>query len=86
MQKTSWYRLDTFDLIYAMDRSNYRDIIALAQSEAQINKVHLLLNEVNLETDEVPDPYYGGKDGFETVYQMIDKACKAIAEKLNTTT
>ena len=78
--------LDTFDLIYAMDRSNYRDIIALAQSEAQINKVHLLLNEVNLETDEVPDPYYGGKDGFETVYQMIDKACKAIAEKLNTTT
>lgn len=78
--------LDTFDVIYAMDKCNYRDIIALAQNEEQIKKVHLLLNEVNLVIDEVPDPYYGGNDGFEKVYLMIDQACKAIAEKLNRNT
>ncbi|QCX00284.1 low molecular weight phosphotyrosine protein phosphatase [Aggregatimonas sangjinii] len=74
--------LDTFDLIYAMDKSNYRNIVALARTNEQRNKIRLLLSETNLEIDEVPDPYYGGKDGFENVYQMIDQACEAIAKKL----
>jgi len=75
--------LDAFDIIYAMDRSNYKNSIALARSKGQKSKVRLLLAEVNLITDEVPDPYYGGTDGFERVYQMIDKACDAIAQKLD---
>jgi protein-tyrosine phosphatase len=48
-----------------------------------MSKVKLLLDEVNLGIKEVPDPYYGGVDGFEDVYQMIDMACEAIAKKLN---
>ncbi len=75
--------LDTFDLIYAMDLSNYKNIIALAENEEQKSKVHLLLNELDLATNEVPDPYYGGKDGFENVFLIIDQACNAIAQKLN---
>ena len=72
-----------FDIIYAMDQSNYNNIVALANSEADIGKVKLLLEEVGMGIREVPDPYYGGEHGFENVYQLIDKACSAIAERLN---
>lgn len=72
-----------FDHIYVMDKSNYANVARLATSEEQLNKVKLLLDEVNFGLSEVPDPYYGGEDGFEKVYQMIDLACEAIAKKLN---
>jgi protein-tyrosine phosphatase len=74
---------DNFDYIYVMDMSNYRDIIALAPNENSKQKVHLILNELfPNENIEVPDPYYGGDDGFEQVFQMLDKSCEVIAKKL----
>ncbi|MCK0159834.1 low molecular weight protein-tyrosine-phosphatase [Allomuricauda sp. F6463D] len=72
-----------FDHIYVMDRSNFSDIASLAENQEQANKVKLLLSEAEMDIREVPDPYYGGTDGFENVYQMIDTACEAIAKKLN---
>lgn len=72
-----------FDHIYVMDRSNFSDVASLAKNQEEANKVKLLLSEVELGIKEVPDPYYGGDDGFENVYQMIDRACEAIAKKLN---
>ncbi|MBO0322494.1 low molecular weight phosphotyrosine protein phosphatase [Muricauda sp. CAU 1633] len=72
-----------FDFIYVMDRNNFSDIASLAQNQQEVEKVKLLLSEVNVGIQEVPDPYYGGEDGFEDVYQMIDLACEAIAKKLN---
>ncbi|NVN18470.1 low molecular weight phosphotyrosine protein phosphatase [Muricauda sp. HICW] len=72
-----------FDYIYVMDRSNFSDVAALASNQEEANKVKLLLSEVELGIKEVPDPYYGGEDGFENVYQMIDRACEEIAKKLN---
>jgi len=75
--------LDTFDHIYAMDQSNFNNIIALATSPAQRDKVKLLLDSaINIENTEVPDPYYGGKQGFEDVYSLIDLACTKIASEL----
>lgn len=72
-----------FDYIYAMDMSNYKNILSLAENEADKTKVTLILNELFPgENVEVPDPYYGGVDGFENVYNMLDKACDVIAEKL----
>jgi protein-tyrosine phosphatase len=74
---------DTFDYIYVMDMSNYKDIIALAPNDDAKQKVQLILNEIfPNENAEVPDPYYGGEDGFEQVFQMLDKSCDAIVEKL----
>jgi len=73
--------LNIFDLIFAMDKDNYRNIIALATTDTQKNKVKLLLDEVDSVTTEVPDPYYGGEDGFEKVFKMIDEACDIIAQK-----
>lgn len=72
-----------FDFIYVMDRSNFSDIASLAQNHQEAAKVKLLLSEVNVGIQEVPDPYHGGEQGFEDVYQMIDLACEAIAKKLN---
>ena len=72
-----------FDFIYAMDMSNYKNILSLAENEQDKTKVTLILNELFPgENVEVPDPYYGGADGFENVYNMLDKACDVIAEKL----
>lgn len=70
---------DTFDWIYAMDRSNYQNIMSLAQSETAAAKVKMILNESHPgEHREVPDPYYGGDQGFEQVYAMLDEACEII--------
>jgi len=75
---------DEFSVIYAMDESNYQNILKLARNKADENKVKMILNEVypgkNL---NVPDPYYGGNQGFENVYKMLDKACEVIADSLS---
>lgn len=74
---------DRFDLIYVMDKSNYVNICRLAPNEDAIKKVELILNESHSGKDlEVPDPYYGGDDGFENVFQMLDEACDQIKNKL----
>ena len=74
---------DTFDCIYVMDKSNYKDLIALAPNETAKSKVKMILNELYPEKNtDVPDPYYGGQDGFENVYNMLDQACDVIASKL----
>ena len=71
-----------FDIIYCMDASNYvnvRDICHTLEEEA---KVKLIMEESDPGKKlDVPDPYYGGPQGFETVYQMLDRACDAIIEK-----
>lgn len=73
---------DEFDHIYVMDMSNYHDVLALARNEEDRKKVSLILNELFPgENVEVPDPYYGGDEGFGNVYDMLDKACDIIAEK-----
>ena len=75
---------DTFDHIFVMDNSNYKDVLALAPNEEAKSKVKLILNEIfPNENVDVPDPYYGGQDGFENVFDMLDKACEEIARKLN---
>ena len=72
-----------FDRIYAMDEHNYQKIISLAQNDDDKKKVKMILNEVTpAQNLSVPDPYYGGDQGFEEVYQMLEKACEAIANRL----
>lgn len=71
-----------FTSIYVMDNSNYNNIVALAQNQEQKDKVSLLLQQSNTNITEVPDPYYGGDQGFEDVYNLIDQACNNIAKTL----
>ena len=74
---------DDFDLIYVMDKSNYVNVLELARGEDDKRKVDLLLNVDEPDSfRDVPDPYYGGPQGFEHVFQLLDTACEAIAEKI----
>jgi protein-tyrosine phosphatase len=74
---------ETYDYIYVMDKSNYDDVIALAQTSEQKNKVQIILNELYPnENVDVPDPYFGMPNGFEIVYNMLDEVCDIIADKL----
>jgi protein-tyrosine phosphatase len=82
-RKFSKQDFDEFDYIYTMDSENYANIITQANSETEINKVKLILNELQPNANKsVPDPYYGGDDGFGNVYNMLDEACSVIATKL----
>ncbi len=74
---------DAFDYIYVMDNSNYWDVIQLVENQEQTQKVQLILNELfPNENVDVPDPYFGLPNGFDSVYKMLDEACEIIAEKL----
>lgn len=74
---------DKFDIIYVMDESNYRNVLLLARNEQDKAKVKFILNEVHPNQNyNVPDPYFGGNDGFENVYHMLDEACSVIATRL----
>ena len=66
---------DAFDHIFVMDRQNLKDVLKLSQSEVERNKVKLLLTN-----EEVEDPYYGGDQGFEIVFNKIEKASKDILD------
>lgn len=79
----STYDFEIYDHIFVMDNSNYRDVVKLATSASEKEKVQLILEETFPgEKRDVPDPYYGGDQGFENVYQMLNAACKTIAERL----
>ena len=74
---------DYFDYIFVMDGSNYDDVMRLAKNEEQKKKVHFILDELFPgEKVDVPDPYYGLQNGFDTVYEMLDESCTILAEKL----
>lgn len=75
---------DEFDLIFVMDQQNYKDVIKLSPSDEARKKVDLILNRISPNVDaEVPDPYYGGSQGFANVYHMLNEACQQIAKDLN---
>jgi protein-tyrosine phosphatase len=73
-----------FDLLIAMDRANLRELLALAPDEEAAEKVRLLREfEPAASGDlDVPDPYYGGDRGFETVLDMVEAACRGLLDEL----
>ncbi len=74
---------DRFDLIYAMDKSNLKNILQLARNEEDKKKVRLIIEESHPGMGlEVPDPYFGGQQGFVTVYNLLDEASDAILKKI----
>lgn len=75
---------DAFDLIFAMDSSNYHNILDLARNQMDRDKVSMFLNLATPNQDqEVPDPYYGGDGGFQHVYELLSEATNGLINKLN---
>jgi len=74
---------EVFDYIYVMDQSNYKNVMDLAPDDRAKSKVKMILNELHPNKNiDVPDPYYGGQNGFDDVFDMLDEACIQIANQL----
>ena len=72
---------EEFDIIFAMDKSNFRDLQRWALDKGEEDKIKLIMNEVYPgENINVPDPFFDN-NGFQTVFDMLDKACDKIIEK-----
>jgi protein-tyrosine phosphatase len=65
-----------------MDLSNCEDLLAIAPQDAR-GRIHLFMDYAGMGNVEVPDPYYGGADGFLAVYRMIRDASEAVAARLD---
>jgi protein-tyrosine phosphatase len=74
---------EDFDLILAMDRSNYRDILSLDSGNQYLHKVKLMCEYCRFHDDkDVPDPYYGKEDGFNYVIGLLMDACEALLDSI----
>jgi len=74
---------DNFDHIFVMDASNYSDVVSLSRDSNDRKKVEMILNRVYPNSNmNVPDPYFGGEQGFENVFILLDKACEVIANSV----
>jgi protein-tyrosine phosphatase len=75
---------DDFDLLLCADASNRRDLLQLAQTEEDRDKVKLLREFDPLAVAagdlDVPDPYYGGPDGFDDVLDLVERACRGLLD------
>jgi protein-tyrosine phosphatase len=82
-RKFTVHDFDEFDLILAMDKSNYFNIRQMARTNADKEKVQLILEYTNNQIlKEVPDPYYGGEQGFIDVYNILDEATDILLSKI----
>lgn len=73
---------DRFDKIYALANDVYEEIKSHGGKDAQMEKVTLFVNELRPGNNEdVPDPYYGGEEGYTLVYELIEQTCEAIVDK-----
>ncbi|EGQ7822767.1 low molecular weight phosphotyrosine protein phosphatase [Vibrio parahaemolyticus] len=72
---------EDFDLVLAADKANLADLLDICPAEHR-HKVSLFLSHSNSSYDEIPDPYYGGDDGFELVLDLIEEASVAVLQKL----
>lgn len=73
-----------FDKIFVMDKHNYNDVLGMVTKPEDKTKVKMILNVLDPGNNRgVPDPYYGGRDGFQIVYDMLDKACDIIVEEID---
>ena len=75
---------DKFDYIIAMDEQNMRDLKNMAKKKEHLDKLHMMTDfskEYNYRS--VPDPYYGGEEGFELVLDLLEDSCRGLVEYIS---
>ncbi|RDV24257.1 low molecular weight phosphotyrosine protein phosphatase [Alteromonas aestuariivivens] len=70
-----------FDYVLAMDHSNLSDLKGMSDPQFH-SKIQLLLDFADTDFEEVPDPYYGGRQGFELVLDLIEQASEGLLDRL----
>lgn len=73
--------LESFDFIFAMDKSNYQNILRLSNGKAQKN-VRMMREFDPLGKGEVPDPYHGGEKDFQEVFDILDRSTDGFIDHL----
>jgi protein-tyrosine phosphatase len=76
---------DHYDLILAADAYNFRDLQAIAPTDEDEAKVHMLREFDPMSTPDdldVPDPYYGGASGFDDVIDLVEAACRGLLDEV----
>ena len=74
-----------FDYILVMDNNNFMNVKKLAKSDDDVSKIHRMTDfSINFSQDHVPDPYYGGDDGFELVMNLLEDACRGLLKEVKT--
>ncbi|WP_339899869.1 low molecular weight protein-tyrosine-phosphatase [Paraglaciecola polaris] len=72
---------ERFDYVVAMDKDNVRNLLDICPQEYQ-QKIALMMSFCDAQEMEVPDPYYGGKRGFEYVLDLIELASDGLIEQI----
>ena len=74
---------DYFDLIIGMDDENLETLKELARNKSDVDKLHKITDfRKEWKYDEVPDPYYGGEEGFELVLDLLEDSCEGLLDKV----
>jgi protein-tyrosine phosphatase len=75
---------ERYDLIIAMDKSNRRSLRSWAVTTEQQNKIRLMreFDSQNRPNLDVPDPYYGGPDGFVSTFEIVKRSCEGLIKEL----
>ncbi|MDX1657424.1 MAG: low molecular weight protein-tyrosine-phosphatase [Nitriliruptorales bacterium] len=74
---------ERYDLLVAMDRENRRDLQRLAPDAEAADKIRLFREyQPDADAPDVPDPYYGGEDGFHEVVRIVRSAAKGLVDEL----
>lgn len=68
--------MDAFDHILVMDKENLSNALALCNSATQRDKIALITTASEVDAPHIPDPYYGGDDGFAHVYELLHDCCQ----------
>src|SRR5690606_6044218 len=75
--------LHDFDYVIVMDAENLANVRALQERAGGSARVHRLREwDPEADTPDVPDPYYGGPDGFEQVHDLVERSCAALLDDL----
>lgn len=74
---------DYFDLIIGMDNENIMSLKQMARNQNDLEKIQLITDySKDWNYNEVPDPYYGGEEGFELVLDLLEDACEGFLEEI----
>jgi len=75
---------DHFDMIIGMDDENIQTLKRMARNKSDLDKIHKMTDfGVNGQYNEIPDPYYGGHEGFELVLDLLEDSCEGLLIKLS---
>lgn len=81
-RKLKYEDLENFDYIIAMDKENYHDILNMDPNGIYTHKVSMMTDYSSNGYEEVPDPYYGGSEGFELVLDILEDSVDGLINKI----